>query len=184
MHRYLFGSLNMLVLSCSICAMPPNGITIAGDLDPQQNDWYKKYKGQENAPKPDDMLLNTDPEPELKTGFVSIFNGMDLTGWTSKGGTAKYTAKYGILTGTCVLDSDSTYLCTEKVDYNDFIFTCDMKWDVNANSGVMFRSQVKTQRASSLYSARKPKWKESKATEVGREGSTDKAVVVFSTHFG
>ena len=113
--------------------MPPNGITIAGDLDPQQNDWYKKYKGQENAPKPDDMLLNTDPEPELKTGFVSIFNGMDLTGWTSKGGTAKYTAKDGILTGTCVLDSDSTYLCTEKVDYNDFIFTCDMKWDVKGN---------------------------------------------------
>jgi hypothetical protein len=152
MRRYLFGLLNSRILTCAVCAMLSAGamlsvgIVIAGDLDPQQSEWYKKYKGQENAPKPEAMLLNTDPEPELNTGFVAMFNGKDLSGWTSKGGTSKFTAKDGVLTGTCVPGEDSTYLCTEKVDYADFIFTCEMKWEVNGNSGVMFRSQAKTQK--------------------------------------
>ena len=146
MRRFPLASLNAFIVSCSVCAMLCSGIVVAGDLDPQQSEWHRKYKGQENAPKPEAMLLNVDPEPELKTGFVSMFNGKDLTGWTSKGGVSKYTAKDGILTGTCVPGTDSTYLCTEKSDYTDFVFTCEMKWEVNANSGVMFRSQVKSQK--------------------------------------
>ena len=98
------------------------GTVVAGDLDPQQSEWHKKYKGQENAPKPEAMLLNVDPEPELKTGFVSMFNGKDLTGWISKGGVSKYTAKDGILTGTCTPGSDSTYLCTERTDFTDHTY--------------------------------------------------------------
>ncbi|MGI9243190.1 MAG: 3-keto-disaccharide hydrolase, partial [Verrucomicrobiales bacterium] len=34
----------------------------------------------------------------------------------------------------------STYLCTDRSDYRDFIFTCELKWAVNLNSGVMFRA--------------------------------------------
>lgn len=122
----------------------------AGELDPQQSDWHKKYKGQENAPQPDAMLLNTDPEPDLTNGFVSIFNGTDLSGWTPKGGECKFTANNGVLTGTCVAGSDSTYLCTERTDYTDFVFTCDMKWEVNGNSGVMFRLAVKSQKGKEI----------------------------------
>jgi hypothetical protein len=121
-------------------------IATAGELDPQQSEWHKKYQGQENAPKPEAMLLNTDPEPELSQGFVSLFNGADLKGWASKGGESTFAAKDGILVGTCKPNSDSTYLCTEKTDYADFIFTCEMKWEVNVNSGVMFRSAVKPQK--------------------------------------
>ena len=150
MLRHLLGSLNALVLRFSFCAMIPFGIVIAGELDPQQGEWYKKYKGQENAPKPESMLLNTEPEPELKSGFVSLFNGKDLAGWTSKGGDSKFMANDGILVGTCVPGTDSTYLCTDKTDYNDFIFTCEMKWEVNVNSGVMFRSAVKLQKEKEL----------------------------------
>ena len=135
MRRFPLASLNAFIVSCSVCAMLCSGIVVAGDLDPQQSEWHKKYKGQENAPKPEAMLLNVDPEPELKTGFVSMFNGKDLTGWTSKGGVSKYTAKDGILTGTCVPGTDSTYLCTEKSDYTDFVFTCEMKWGLISHSG-------------------------------------------------
>ena len=135
-----------IVSATLLCA----GFVLAGELDPKQSEWYKKYKSQENAPKPEEMLWNTDSEPELTSGFVSLFNGSDLTGWTSKGGDSKYTAKDGILTGTCLPDTDSTYLCTEKSDYTDFVFTCEMKWEANGNSGVMFRAQVKPQKEKML----------------------------------
>ncbi len=120
-----------------------SGAVIAGEVDPQQNDWYEKYKNQQNIPKADAMLLNTDSEPELSEGFTSLFNGKDLTGWTPKGGTCSFEANDGVLTGTCVPGSPSTYLCTDKTDYADFIFTCEMKWEADGNSGVMFRAQTK-----------------------------------------
>ena len=115
-------------------------------VDPSQEAWYEKYKTQANVPKPAKMLLNTDAEPNLTEGFASLFNGVDLTGWTSQGGTCTFAAKDGNLIGNCVPGSPSTYLCTDKADFADFIFTCDMKWEVSGNSGVMFRSQVKNDR--------------------------------------
>jgi len=115
----------------------------SGTLEPTQKDWYQKYKTQKNAPKPEAMLLNTNPEPDLKTGFVSLFNGKDLDGWESRGGQSTFVAKDGMIIGTCVPDTPSTYLSTKKVDYSDFIFTCEMQWIVDINSGVMFHAQEK-----------------------------------------
>jgi hypothetical protein len=89
------------------------------------------------------MLLNTDDEPELREGFVSLFNGKDLTGWTPKGGECKFEVSDEMLVGTCVPGTGSTYLCTDKADYKNFIFTCDMRWEVDGNSGVMFRAKTK-----------------------------------------
>lgn len=115
----------------------------AGEVDPAQSAWYEKYKKQQNAPKPEDMLLNTDKEPELTDGFTNLYNGKDLTGWTPQGGTCKFEAKGELLVGTVTPGSNSTYLSTDKTDYTDFIFTCDMKWEIDGNSGVMFRAQTK-----------------------------------------
>ena len=112
-------------------------------FDPGQAEWYPKYSKQANAPKPDVMLFNDEPEPKLKDGFKSLFNGKDLDGWTSRGGTHTYEVKDGCILGTCVQGSDSSYLCTDKNDYSDFIFTCDLKWEVDGNTGVQFRSQFK-----------------------------------------
>ena len=115
----------------------------AGEYDPQQEEWIKSYKKQANVPKPEDQLLNTDAEPNIKDGFASLFNGKDLKGWTPKGGTCTFEAKDGLLIGTCVPGSNSTYLSTENADFSDFVFTCDMKWEVDCNTGVMFRAQTK-----------------------------------------
>ena len=112
----------------------------AGTIAEAQSDWYKKYKKQANAPDPAKMLLNEDKEPALKEGFVDLFNGKDLTGWSSKGGQASFEAKDGMIVGTAVPGTPSTYLCTDKVTFSDFVFTCDMKWVENLNSGVMFRA--------------------------------------------
>lgn len=115
----------------------------AGTIDPSQSDWYQRYKKQENAPEPAKMLLNEDKEPELKEGFVNLFNGKDLSGWTTRGGKAKFEAKDGMIVGTAVPDTPSTYLCTDKADYEDFVFSCEMKWEEDLNSGVMFRARVR-----------------------------------------
>lgn len=122
----------------------------AGELDPQQLEWHAHYKNQQNAPKPEEMLLNTDAEPNLKDGFASLFNGQDLTGWTAKGGTCTFEAKDGLLVGTCVPGSNSTYLSTENANFTDFIFTCDMKWEEDCNSGVMFRAKTKPGKGDSV----------------------------------
>ena len=109
-----------------------------------QSAWYEKYKTQENVPKPEDMILNTDEEPDLEDGFVPLFNGKTLDGWRPLGGTCTFEVADKTIVGTCVPGSESTYLSTERADYGDFIFTCDMKWEVDGNTGVMFRGQVKS----------------------------------------
>ena len=111
------------------------------EVSPQQKDWYNKYKSQKNIPKPSEMLLNTDAEPDLEDGFESLFNGTDLSGWTPKGGTCKFEVQDGTIVGTCVPGSKSTYLSTDRADFKDFLFTCDLKWEVDGNSGVMFRAK-------------------------------------------
>ncbi len=116
-----------------------------GELDPAQLPWYEKYRKQENAPDPAQMLLNTDAEPDLTQGFVPLFNGRDLTGWTAKGGNCEFAVEDGVLSGTCVPGSPSTYLCTDQT-FRDFVFTCEMKWEVDINSGVMFRASTKAGR--------------------------------------
>ncbi len=116
---------------------------VAGELDPSQNEWIAKYKKQQNAPDPAAMLLNQDAEPELTEGFEPLFNGKDLEGWTPRGGDCKFEAKDDGIVGTCVPGSPSTYLSTTKSDYANFVFTCDMKWIEDGNSGVMFRAQVR-----------------------------------------
>lgn len=120
-----------------------SGLVLAGELDPQQHEWHQRYKDQQNIPKPAEMSLNTDVEPDLTDGFTSLFNGKDLTGWTPKGGTCTFEARNGRIVGKCVPGSESTYLSTVQADYTDFLFTCEMKWRVDCNSGVMFRAQSK-----------------------------------------
>jgi hypothetical protein len=117
--------------------------TNAGTIDPGQSDWYERYKTQENAPKPGEMLLNEAKEPDLSEGFVDLFNGKDLGGWTPRGGKALFEVKDGVIVGTVVPGTPSTYLCTERDDYSNFIFTCELKWEIDLNSGVMFRADVR-----------------------------------------
>ncbi len=143
LRMLLFSISPLLLVSAAMLHAAGNHHASAAEIDPAQTAWYEKYKDQENAPPPDEMLLNTDPEPNVSDGFTPLFNGKDLTGWTPKGGTCTFTAKGDLVIGQCVPGSDSTYLCTDKTDYADFIFSCDMKWEVDGNSGVMFHAQVK-----------------------------------------
>ena len=116
--------------------------TFANEIADSQKKWVAHYKKQPNVPKPEDMLVNTDPEPELAEGFVSLYSGTDLIGWTPRGGKCKFEAKGDEIVGTCVKGSPSTYLSTDK-SYSDFVFTAELKWEVDGNTGVMFRAKAK-----------------------------------------
>lgn len=119
---------------------------LANQVSESQQQYVKQYEKQENIPNPADMLINTDPEPELDAGFTSLYNGQNLDGWVSLGGTCTLEPKEEVIVGTCIPGSPSTYLSTVKNDYMDFIFTAELKWEVDGNSGVMFRSQAKKQK--------------------------------------
>ncbi len=116
---------------------------LANVVSEDQKQYVKKYEKQASVAVPADMLLNTDPEPDLNEGFVSLYNGKNLDGWISLGGHCAYEAKGDTIVGTTIKGSPSTYLSTVKSDYTDFIFTAELKWEIQGNSGFMFRGQQK-----------------------------------------
>ncbi|WP_147676472.1 3-keto-disaccharide hydrolase [Algibacter pacificus] len=96
----------------------------------------------QNNQKNKKQLLNTDKEPKLKSKkFKSLFDGITLNGWSTKQGTMNFEVIKGEIVGTCSA-GPSTFLCTDK-EYTDFIFTCEMKWEVDGNTGVQIRSRIR-----------------------------------------
>lgn len=125
-----------LALPCLLVALHSFGNQITED----QQRFVKKYETHAKLIAPSDALLNTDPEPALCCGFVDLYNGQDLSGWTPRGGDCTFAADGDVIVGTTVAGSPSTYLSTDREDYQDFIFTAEMKWEEDGNSGVMFRA--------------------------------------------
>lgn len=128
-----------LTLTCLLAVLHGFGNQISED----QQRFIEKYKNHKKLVPADEALINSDPEPELSSGFVDLYNGKDLTGWTPRGGHCTFEARDEAIVGTTVPGSPSTYLSTDREDYKDFIFTAELKWEEDGNSGVMFRAQRK-----------------------------------------
>lgn len=75
-------------------------------------------------------------------GWVSLFNGKDLSGWSQKNGTATYRVEDGTIVGKTSEGSPNSFLCSEK-EYGDFELTFEVKVDDALNSGVQIRSASK-----------------------------------------
>ncbi|MGZ0654930.1 3-keto-disaccharide hydrolase [Coraliomargarita sp. W4R53] len=129
----------------TIAALSLTALSLAqgNQVSESQQKYIAQYKKQTKKVAPKDALINTEAEPKLTEGFVNLYNGKDLTGWTSIGGHCTFETRGEAIVGTTIEGSPSTYLTTDKEDYEDFIFTAEMKWEVNGNSGIMFRSQRK-----------------------------------------
>ncbi len=123
--------------------LPVLAFAQANRISDSQLKYVERYKSQPVVPKAEEMLVNTDPEPDLSEGFTALYNGKDLEGWTPLEGRCKFEAKGESIVGTCVKGSPSTYLSTVKSDYTNFIFTAELRWEVDGNSGVMFRARQK-----------------------------------------
>ncbi|MEQ9407539.1 MAG: DUF1080 domain-containing protein [Fuerstiella sp.] len=74
-------------------------------------------------------------------GFVSLFNGKNLDGWTQKNGTATYRVEGDAIVGRTAEGSPNSFLCTDKL-YGDFELKFEVKVDPGLNSGVQIRSQT------------------------------------------
>lgn len=83
--------------------------------------------------------LQQEPEPIVEEGFVSLFDGESLAGWSKIGGESTFHAQRGEIVGTHG-PGENTFLRTEET-YSDFILTMEMRWDELGNSGVLFRAQ-------------------------------------------
>jgi len=87
-------------------------------------------------------LLFVCPFAVAQDDFVSLFNGEDLTGWTVKGGDAKFHVEDGCIVGAADNTGRNTFLCCEK-EYANFIFKVEFKFDKEFNSGIQFRSAAR-----------------------------------------
>jgi hypothetical protein len=87
------------------------------------------------------LLASTLPSvAQENSGFVDLFNGRDLQGWTQRNGTATYRVEGDSIGGKTAEGSPNSFLCTDKL-YGDFELKFDVKLDSALNSGVQIRSQ-------------------------------------------
>lgn len=77
---------------------------------------------------------------QQNTESISLFNGVDLSGWTIHG-TEKWYVEDGDLVCENGSDNEYGYLSTDEY-YDDFILTLEYKQESNGNSGVFFRSTL------------------------------------------
>lgn len=75
-------------------------------------------------------------------GWVELFDGESLKGWTQRNGTATYRVEDGTVVGKTMKDSPNSFLCTDK-EYGDFELEFEVKCHDSLNSGVQIRSQTK-----------------------------------------
>jgi len=127
----------------AIISLPLLKVAAEPTISENQEKWIKHYKKQKALPTPGEMLLNTDSEPDLTEGFMNLYNGKDLDGWVARGGDCLFEARGETIVGTCVPKSPSTYLSTVKDDYTDFVFTGEIKWEVDGNTGFIFRGATR-----------------------------------------
>ncbi len=85
-------------------------------------------------------LLATAAEAAQKEGFKPLFNGKDLTGWTTEG---HWVVEDGVLAlkpreGEKGWKRYEDYLWTKK-KYEDFVLTAEFKLPEGGNSGLFFR---------------------------------------------
>jgi len=74
-------------------------------------------------------------------GWINLFNGKNLDGWTQHGGQARYRVENGQLIGLSVPNTANSFLCTTR-EYTNFILELEFKVHTNLNSGVQIRSHV------------------------------------------
>lgn len=74
------------------------------------------------------------------TGWQTLFNGQDLSGWKMLNGQHHAVVEDGVIVGTTVAGEPNGFLCTTE-DYGDFVLELEVKADLLLdNSGIQFRS--------------------------------------------
>ena len=75
-------------------------------------------------------------------GWIELFNGRDLSGWSVKSGFGEFKVVNGEIVGEIQSGSPNTFLCTDA-EFGDFELEYEAKLGGMANSGVQIRSKLK-----------------------------------------
>lgn len=85
-------------------------------------------------------LLAMQHKPDIEgDGWIILFNGKDLTGWSQKNGVATFRVEDQVMIGKTAEGSPNSFLCTED-SFADFELTFEVNVDPGLNSGVQVRS--------------------------------------------
>ncbi len=77
-----------------------------------------------------------------QSGWIDLFDGQSLEGWSIHSGHAKYEVIDGAIVGTAVPNSPNTFLCTDR-QFGDFTLEFEVYLvHPELNSGVQFRSII------------------------------------------
>jgi len=82
-------------------------------------------------------------EARKADGWIALFDGESLNGWSVKSGFATYAVEDGAIVGTTAKGSPNTFLCSDQT-FADFVLVFEVKLDNNElNSGVQIRSKLR-----------------------------------------
>jgi len=91
------------------------------------------------------LLLSLYNTTSGQEGWISLFDGESLKGWSVHSGQATYRVEDGTIVGQAVKDSPNSFLCTDRT-FSDFILEFEVYLEDNElNSGVQFRSLIAEQ---------------------------------------
>jgi Domain of Unknown Function (DUF1080) len=85
-------------------------------------------------------------------GWVSLFDGSTLSGWTKAGNDADE-SKWEVVDGAIVGTGKASMLYSPKGEYKNFRFRAEIKINDHGNSGMYFRSPTNTGSFSDGYEA-------------------------------
>ncbi len=104
------------------------------------------------------------PAKGSNDGFISLFNGKDLTGWEQHGSQKGrwYVDGQGLLTG---LGTDTSNLYTKGDDFSDFHLRVEASINDGGNSGVFFRTQF-----GPVTPANNPRWPSGYEAQINSTG--------------
>jgi len=89
------------------------------------------------------LLLIALPAPLAfqDAGWIALFDGKSLDGWSAHGGAARFTVEDGAIVGESVAGTVNSFLCTQR-EFGDFELELEFRVDPALNSGLQIRSQV------------------------------------------
>ncbi len=95
------------------------------------------------------VCLATGCAPPGDSRYIALFDGRSLSGWTQRGGAARFCAEDGQIVGTTVPNTPNSFLCTER-RFGDFDLTLEFRVDDDLNSGVQIRSDARPEYKSGV----------------------------------
>ncbi|MCK4879331.1 MAG: DUF1080 domain-containing protein [Bacteroidales bacterium] len=91
------------------------------------------------------LLLSLHYTSAGQDGWISLFDGETLEGWSVHSGFATFRVEDGCIVGQAIKESPNTFLCTDR-EFSDFILEFEVLLeDDELNSGVQFRSHIAPQ---------------------------------------